>query len=277
MVGPSVRKFHCAFTLIELLVVISIIALLVSILMPALSKARENAKRTVCMSNVRQMGLGLIMYSEDFNGSLIPYYNYQNGNQLSLAASKTINPWIPVITHSPAAIDSSGKLIPMHIAVLHELKLIDNPEVFYCPSQPRKTGYPIPYHYDFYTDNGRMPWGSECPQIPGDSGHVFVRTSYTYWLHQEYKLNRLKQMPVLIDNLQEWEVVPHRSGTDTPQGVSAWFTDGHVNFCTDGRIFDVGIVDEKEKGWPKNPGWYNGPANYVEYFNNIVKRIKYAG
>lgn len=56
-----------AFTLIELLVVISIIALLVSILLPALGKARESAKSTVCKSNLRQISLGFSYYAEDNN------------------------------------------------------------------------------------------------------------------------------------------------------------------------------------------------------------------
>ncbi|MBI9018973.1 MAG: type II secretion system protein [Phycisphaerae bacterium] len=56
-----------AFTLIELLVVISIIALLVSILMPALSKARASAQKTVCSTRLRQMGMALNFYAEDNN------------------------------------------------------------------------------------------------------------------------------------------------------------------------------------------------------------------
>ena len=55
-----------AFTLVELLVVIAIIALLLSILMPSLQKAREQAKRVVCKSNLRQIALGVYFYVEDY-------------------------------------------------------------------------------------------------------------------------------------------------------------------------------------------------------------------
>jgi len=62
------RKFPIGFTLIELLVVISIIALLVSILLPSLGKARVQARAVVCQSNLRQLGLAFFMYADDNNG-----------------------------------------------------------------------------------------------------------------------------------------------------------------------------------------------------------------
>jgi prepilin-type N-terminal cleavage/methylation domain-containing protein/prepilin-type processing-associated H-X9-DG protein len=60
------------FTLIELMVVVSIIALLVSILLPALSRARDQAKDVICKSNLRQLGIGWTCYSSDWDDQIMP-------------------------------------------------------------------------------------------------------------------------------------------------------------------------------------------------------------
>src|SRR5688572_3397207 len=61
------------FTLIELLVVIAIIAILAAILFPVFARARENARRSSCQSNLKQLGLGWHMYVQDFDGRMPSY------------------------------------------------------------------------------------------------------------------------------------------------------------------------------------------------------------
>lgn len=81
------RKFRHGFTLIELLVVISIIALLLSIMMPSLSKARDHGRRVVCQANLRQQSVAGLMYAQD-NDDRFPSNLGSDGKALA-----DVHPW----------------------------------------------------------------------------------------------------------------------------------------------------------------------------------------
>lgn len=72
MVRRKQRKEAAGFTLVELLVVIGIIALLIAMLMPSLQKARAQANRVACQSNLRQIGQSLLIYSNNWKGWVYP-------------------------------------------------------------------------------------------------------------------------------------------------------------------------------------------------------------
>ena len=74
-------KTKSAFTLIELLVVIAIIAILAAILFPVFARARENARRSSCTSNLKQIGLGVIQYQQDYDEKFPLLRNNGNANE----------------------------------------------------------------------------------------------------------------------------------------------------------------------------------------------------
>jgi prepilin-type N-terminal cleavage/methylation domain-containing protein/prepilin-type processing-associated H-X9-DG protein len=73
------HRGRAAFTLVELLVVIGIIAVLIAILLPAMNKARKQAKTVACLSNLRQIGSSFVMYTQGHKGKFSPYFN--NGSK----------------------------------------------------------------------------------------------------------------------------------------------------------------------------------------------------
>lgn len=141
----STQTSRKAFTLIELLVVIAIIALLAAILFPVFARARENARRSSCQSNLKQMGLGIMQYVQDYDSSF-PFFS------TSALTGYVAPPEICALTGTNCA------ATPNDVKWSHLIQpYMKSTQVFVCPNtsqaQPvgRNVSYGYNYHYLAYT------------------------------------------------------------------------------------------------------------------------------
>ena len=206
-------KKNAAFTLIELLVVVAIIAVLVAILLPALSKARELARRSMCGSNLRQVGMVHLMYAADYNDWLAsPHYSPNYVHNLHG----------PPIWGGPP--DAGQFLFPY----------IDSGKIFFCPSAT----------WDYYYGKKwyDVLWAhteAELAYRPMDSTylHTFARNLRTsFWVSQIFIAVRTTDPPKSV--IAEDSVALHTAGfkhmnhisQDDFSGANALYLDGHVEW-----------------------------------------------
>lgn len=162
------------FSLVELLVVISILAVLMSLLLPALSKAREQTQRTRCLSNLRQFGVASMNYSNAFRGD-VPYAG-----------------WIPPNTEGRFLFD---------VDVRRELFLnygLTNARLWWCPSGVARAN-PVVSTANFLNDR----WFTDPAYGPAWGSNNRAQTNYGYFAgpRRGYTgaLAQLYQMPYLLN------------------------------------------------------------------------------
>lgn len=258
------RARNAAFTLIELLVVIAIIAILAAILFPVFARARENARRTACVSNVKQIGLAWMMYVQD-NDETFPPSNTTNGAsaewQPTTAFGGLPYPCKPCRPHRKATVlPDDPVLFPKTDPTAYDPRVFSMPYIktlnlFKCPS-----------------DNG-IP-ASLVPGDPSQGQPVWKVEGSSYCLNTVMtRLGKLAAIPKPAETYMGAEVTSFHLGiNDAIQGWKdastgpeaqrhdskgsarvAYFCDGHVKLATERFI---ALQCTPNPSYPNDQGGY---------------------
>jgi prepilin-type N-terminal cleavage/methylation domain-containing protein/prepilin-type processing-associated H-X9-DG protein len=217
------------FTLIELLVVIAIIAILAAILFPVFARARENARRASCQSNLKQIGLGILQYAQDYD-EMYPLLWYGSGNP-SVKQTELGTPGMAF------KVGDSGYGVEDNYITYMDLiyPYVKSVQIFRCPSSIDAERYPD------YEMNGA--YGGSRKAFYGKSNGVTAlaeiespSTSAMIW--ETGKENNGTSYEAKYgfagsaDNIPRWRA----SHEEHLEGMNMTFGDGHVKWMSSASI-----------------------------------------
>jgi 2'-5' RNA ligase len=257
--GGTTRMKSRGFTLIELLVVIAVIALLIGLLLPGLSKAREAGRFVVCRSNIRQVGLAFATYAADYR--VMPGTYWQGAINLDWSGRNN------------ARYTSSPQLYrhPIETSVLRDY-LGRTDQNFICPTGKRRNGwfdYTVPIR--FAGAKPDLTWRVSYPESPANAASArvnfpgipllieeddrFYNISFddgSFANMDQFSRRHTRQCNVAYLDLSASAFRTPTGGSDAIEEPSD-LTTNHLRLHTSTRTFTIGSSSAAEWGWVNAP------------------------
>ncbi|MAE65766.1 MAG: hypothetical protein CMJ18_15970 [Phycisphaeraceae bacterium] len=266
-------RSRIAFTLIELLVVISIVALLIALIMPAVKRAREQARRAVCASNQRQLCIALHAYAADNEGHFPASHDHMNASLMFEVAT-------------PHSFEHQTDTWT-GIGLLYHHEYVTDPLLMYCPSQKYELfRFPSGWDWQYRAAHRTTPevfggyrFTSYYYRLFGQTealGSVGITSQDVQYLRDYRLLGVDRPIAVTSDifhpgwpDLGPFPQELAWAHSDAPAGVNVGFSDSHVEFISRPRMMDYGLLSLQIYGFNDRYAMM-----YWEYLEGSTTRLQ---